>query len=283
MSVPTKTISYFSAPLLAFTTAHAALNYEISSEQVHIGDSTTVSGSGSTANYSNETAVGDYAVFDIQTRDEFDNVTSDYAQLKVTYLSDNGNVGSNLMIGQTVNSQGLTDTGTLSVLATINGGVGTVTLQFDWYTFGSFVGGAETESSSAFTDTINYTTLDIDFQQIVTVAKEDVADYTLEKTSQLTATDNGTSIAFTDDGADTNVDNPETAVSFTSNGSGSQQIAVGKQSTDGNALFIFEFRDPSVIAPFVEAETIPVPEPSTAGLLLGGAVIAFTMLQRRRK
>ena len=239
--------------------------------------------SGSTANYSNTTSVGDYAVFDIQTRDEFGVVTSDYAQLKVTYLTDNGSVGSDLMVGQTVNSQGLTDTGTLSVLASYGSGLSTVSLQFDWYAFGSYVDGDWTESASLLPLQINYTALDIDYDQIVGVAKSDIDNYTLEENSLLTPSDDGSSIVFTDDDARTNVDNPLAAVSFTSNTSGTQVVSMGKQNGPGNALFIFEFRDPGTIAPFLEPETTAVPEPAAAGLLLGMSAIIVTMLQSRRR
>jgi hypothetical protein len=269
--------------LLIATSAQAALNFEISGVQTQIAGTTTdVTGSGSSANYSATTTVGDYAVFDIQANDGSGGITSNYAQLKVTYLTDGAEVGSNIMIAQTSNSQGLTDSGTLSILTT-GDTAGTVTLQFDWYTFGSFIDGDEQTGASLLNFQVNYTALDIDYNQVVSVPTADIDNYTLETGTFLTATDDGTSIAFTDNDADTTVTNPKTAVSFTSNTSGSQQISMGKQDEDGNALFIFEFRDPGTIAPFKDPQTTPVPEPAAAGLLIGSTVVAFAMLRRRKR
>lgn len=273
--------------LVAVSSAHAALNYEISGAQQEIYNTSTVIDSPSNYgnNYSTDAAVGNYAVFDIQTNDGSGNITSDYAQLKVTYLSDNGGVGSNILIAQTNNSQGLEDSGTLSVLMNLADSPtgGSITLQFDWYTFGSFVDGEETTSSSLLAEQINYTALDIDYNQIVTVDSSDISDYTLESDSLLAADNDNGSISFTDDDAQTNVDNPRTAVSFTSTTNGSQQITIGKTDEGGDALFIFEFRDPGTIAAFTDPESTVVPEPATASLLIGSLAAAYSILRRRPK
>jgi hypothetical protein len=285
-------ITAFSAALLmAATSSHAALNFEILSTQVDIGGSTAVPGGGDSGNFVGTTAVNDYAVFDIQTTDaNGDVVDSTYAQLKVTYLSDNGNVGSNLMIGQTTNSQGLTNAdgsagkGTLSILMDIGDtSGGTVTLQFDWYSYGSFTDGIENAGSSLLSDQINYTAIDIDYHQEVSVATADIDNYTLNGVTNLTASDNGTSIVFADGGQSSQATDPKSAVSFTSNTAGSQQITMGKQEDGDMALFVFEFRDPGTIAPFEDPQTTPVPEPAAAGLLIGSTVVAFAMLRRRKR
>jgi hypothetical protein len=265
------------------TISEAALNFEISGYQTQIADSTTtIPSETGLSNFTGSTHTGDFAVFDIQATDDQGITTSDYAQLKVTYEADNGGVGSNIMIAQTSDSQGLKDSGTLSVLANIGSSDGgTVSLKFEWYTWGSFSNGEVQESANILSQQINYTTLDIDVYQTVSIAKSDITSYTLDATTLLTATDDGSSIAFTDAGADTTgVSDPRTAVSFTASTTGTQLIEMGKQSASGYTLFIFEFRDPGILATFSSPETTPVPEGASASLWLGASLFAFAMLRR---
>ncbi|MDF7809332.1 hypothetical protein P4E94_17950 [Pontiellaceae bacterium B12219] len=104
------------ASTLALLTAFAAHEanstaIEVYNVQTYVGGTTTsITDGGSSANYNSGTQVGNYAVFDMQK----DGV--DYADLRVTYSGDDGTIGSDVLITQTSNSQGLTDTGTISIL-----------------------------------------------------------------------------------------------------------------------------------------------------------------------
>ena len=262
---------------------HAAFNFEVSGVQTQIFDtSTDVPTSGSSANYDSNTAVDDFAVFDMVAVDDGDGSTTDFADLRVTYSADNGGIGSDIMIAQTSNSQGLTDTGTISVLVDLNS-AGTASLTFDWFEPGSFVGGVEQSGSSMLTTKVNYTTFDIDFSQLVRVQTSDLSSYTIDNPTSLTAVDNGTTISFEDDGADSTFDDPTTAAQFlTRDAIASHAVDVGKQSSSGPALFMFEFRDPSDVVIFNDPQTTPVPEPSAYAIILSGFALVFTVCRRRR-
>jgi hypothetical protein len=114
----------------------AALNFERTGYQGQIAHSTTtIPSKTDLSNFTGSTSTGDFAVFDIQATDDQDVTTSNYAQLKVTDEADNGDVGYNIMIAQTSDSQGLTESRTLSVLAKIGSSNGeTINLKFEWYT-----------------------------------------------------------------------------------------------------------------------------------------------------
>jgi hypothetical protein len=290
-------ISAYAATLLIAASAQAALNFEISGSQIELttGDTSieTSNGSGSNsfeASYATDSEVGSYAVFDISTTNSDTDETTAYGQLKVTYLSDDGGVEGNIMIAQTTSSQGLTDSGTLSVFFNTTTSGGTVTLQFDWYSLGSFVDGVEQEDSSLLSQQINYTALDIDYGQVVSVSTADIDSYALEGDEEIgtivTASSdevNGVTSFSSDSNSSSNAYESKSAVSFLSNTDGSQQITMGKTSGSGASLFLFEFRDPSEIANFVDATETVVPEPSSAALLLGCSAVAFAALKRRKR
>jgi hypothetical protein len=173
------------------------------------------------------------------------------------------------MIAQTTDSQGLDDGGTISVLVNIGSGGGTVGLKFEWYEPNSFDNGSFT-SGSLLTQRFKYTTFDIDFKQLVQVQTSEITSYTLDGSTVLTAPSNGPTITFQDGGADSTVTNPTTAAQFlTIDATASHTITMGKQNSNGNALFMFEFRDPATVAPFNN--------PNSLGAFLK------TMAHRRRK
>lgn len=272
--------------VLAFNTAHAAFNFEVSGVQIQLAGTTTdVAGSGTPSNFASSVSAGvnTFAVFDIDAVNDSDNSRSDFADLRVTFLQDNGGIGSNIMIARTTDSQGLTDDGTISVLFTIgNTSGGSAVLQFDWFTPGSFVGGVEQSGASLINTRINYTTFDIDFNQLVAVQNSEMSQYKLNGTTLVTATDNGTSTVFTDNGASSTFNDPKTAVEFlTRNIAASHTIEMGKQLSNGNALFMFEFRDPSDVVTFDDPVVTPVPELSHFGLLAALALSGFTLSRRK--
>lgn len=245
------------------------LDIRVSEVQLQIyGTTTDVTGSGGSANWDANTAVDDYAIFDM-TKDGLD-----YADLKITYAADNGSVGANMMIARTSNSQGLEDTGTVSIL--LENGLsarGGTQLRFDWYVPGSFVGGEEQSGSALLTDPILYTTFDIDYQQFVETEVAKLQSYALDQNTVLTPVDRGSTISFEDSGAESTFDEPTTAAQFLTRSGIPSTLAIdmGKQGASGNALFMFEFRDPSAVLEgtgFTPVE-VPIPEPTTVGLIAG--------------
>lgn len=216
----------------------AVFNFEVSGVQTQIvGSTAAVTGSGSNSNFGSNVQVGDFAVFDIDAVNSGDNSRFDFADLRVTYTADNGIAGSKVMIARTVNSQGLQDAGTLSILVEVQSDGGSAELTFDWFNPGSFAGGVEQSGSSLISTRINYTTFD----------------------------------------------EPTTAAQFlTINSIASHSIEVGKQSSGGNALFMFEFRDPSEIVTFDDPTTTPVPEPNSFGIVAGSFALMYLIASRRR-
>ncbi|WFB37391.1 hypothetical protein P3T73_06415 [Kiritimatiellota bacterium B12222] len=240
-----------------------AANISVSGTQTFIGGETaTVIDSGSSGNFSGSTVTGATAVFDM-TKDAVD-----FADLQITY---NGGAGSSVMVRQTVNSQGLTDTGTISILVSVPTS-GTASFQFDWYAPDSFLGGVIQEGASLIADPILYTSFDIDFNQFVAPDLDQLQYYAFnEGGTELHADESERAplISFEDSGSDSNYTDPETAVQFlTKAGLGSHSIDVGKQTGSGNALFMFEFRDPSVVLgeTFTPSPVI-VPELHSLGLM----------------
>ena len=156
-------------------------------------------------------------------------------------------------------------------------------MTFDWFTPDSFIGGVEQSDSSLLSTRINYTTFDIDFKQLVSVESSAIASYTLDGSTKLTATNDGSTISFEDSGASSEADDPTTAAQFlTRDGKASHIVDVGKQDANGPALFMFEFRDPSDIVIFKDPVVTPVPEPSAVALILGLVGVGFVGFRRRR-
>lgn len=238
-----------------------AANIEISGAQKEIfGTSTDVPGSGTPANFDSSTVDDDFAVFDMQKIDG--GTTTDYADLVVTYLG-GSDPESQVMIAQTSNSQGLTDTGTLSILMEASSGGSGANFRFEWYAPGSYSGGSQQSSASLLSDPILYTTFDIDFSQFVSIDKDVLQHYVLDESTVITPVDDGNTISFEDDGEDSTFDDPTTAAQFlTTADTASHEISMGKQSSSGPGLFLFEFRDPSDVlgGNFDEDNLVVVPE-----------------------
>lgn len=167
-----------------------------------------------------------------------------------------------LMVARTVSSQGLTDTGTLSVYVspgntTPVSGAWTLDLRFTFY-------------DATFTSTVPVelllTSLDIDYDQRYYVSNTDFSANHLYGGSTLRAAPAVAGYTGFTSPTSSNYNNPANAVS--SDGTGSQfQVRLGH---DAVALYMFEFRNPSQI----------VPEP---GVALLAALGAFGVLRRRRQ
>ncbi|MEI7851142.1 MAG: PEP-CTERM sorting domain-containing protein [Kiritimatiellales bacterium] len=264
----------FAAIVLVASEAQSA-NIAVSSVQTYIGGTNSaVPNSGTTDNFNtNTTHVGSTAVFNM-TKDG-----TDFADLRVTY---NGGAGTKVMVNRTSNSQGLTDTGTISILmdfASSTGYSGSFT--FDWFSPNSFVGGSHV-GGSLISDAILYTTFDIDYYQFVSTKTNQLQSYGLTSNTVLHTDllETPSMIRFEDNNANSLVNEPTTAAQFlTQIGPASLQIDMGKQNATGASLFMFEFRDPSqiVTTPFVP---VSIPEPATASMMALVAAIGFLIRRR---
>ncbi|MEM8549581.1 MAG: PEP-CTERM sorting domain-containing protein [Verrucomicrobiota bacterium] len=268
--------------LLCASQADALVSYSVSNVQTQIvgPGGSAVPGSGSSGNYDSNTVVGDFAVFDIfgaNTEGPDFN-----AQLRVTYAQDNGGIGSNIMIAQTTNSQGLTDTGTFSVLMTIGTQGGGARLDFDWFLPGTYTGSTANfdPETQRINPAVNFTTFDIDFEQFVSVERAAITEYTLNDPTQLTATDNGSTITFSDSGSNSTVTDPTSAAEYLTRPTSSYYVDMGKQVDDGPALFMFEMRDPSDNVT-INGPPVNVPEPGSYAALFGLATLALLGYRRR--
>lgn len=182
-----------------------------------------------------------------------------------------------LMVARTVNSQGLTDNGTLSIyvrnpVSTDPGAaMGTTAWSLD-VNFSFF---SDPGLSIAAPTNLLLTSLDVDFAQRYytknTSFTSNTTYYGVDGTNLITAPAvSGYTGYTTAVGADSVVNNPEHAVS--SGGSGSSFDI--RLSHDRVALFMFEFRDPPTV--------IAIPEPSSALLVMGG-ISALGLMRRRQR
>ncbi|WP_238527697.1 hypothetical protein [Lentisphaera araneosa] len=214
---------------------------------------------------------GSYVDFELS----LENSVDPYAHLRVTVddIIGSGSGGyGNLMLAQTSNSQGLTDTGTLSFLMTGNG-YNSATLTLDWYTAnGLFDTRLEEERF--------ITSYDIDYNQYNNFFTDDLAGIGLSENTDLTLEyDNGLANVFSDGGSATMSDS-EHAVAVLTNEISSQEIQVGKDGK-GNVLFMFEFRNPSqnldenFYPDDIEVVAPGAPTPPIFALMLFAAIVAL--------
>lgn len=265
------------AAMVLFVSEAQSANIQVSGVQTYIGGTySAVPNSGVVSNYNpGATHVGSTAVFDMTKNG------ADFADLRVTY---NGGASNKVMVNRTSNSQGLTDTGTISILmdytvSGTNGYAGSFT--FDWFTPGSFVGGSHV-GGSLISDAVLYTTFDIDYFQFVSTKTNQLQSYGLTANTVLHTDllETPSMIRFEDNNANSLVNEPTTAAQFlTRIGPASLQIDMGKQNAGGASLFMFEFRDPSqiVTTPFVP---VSIPEPATASMMALVAAIGFLIRRR---
>jgi hypothetical protein len=264
----------FTVMVLLAAEAQSA-NIQVSGVQTYIGGTNSaVPNSGTADNYNPAyTFVGSTAVFDMKKNGV------DFADLRVTY---NGGASNKVMVNRTSNSQGLADTGTISILmdfASSTGYSGSFT--FDWFAPNSFVGGSYL-GGSLISDAILYTTFDIDYYQFVSTKTNQLQSYGLTANTILHTDllETPSMIRFEDNNANSLVNEPTTAAQFlTQTGPASLQIDMGKQNAGGASLFMFEFRDPSqiVTTPFVP---VTIPEPATAPLMALVALVGFWIRRR---
>ncbi|MES2709475.1 MAG: PEP-CTERM sorting domain-containing protein [Verrucomicrobiota bacterium] len=234
------------------------------------GSTTDITGSGNAAN-TTSWSPGVAGQFVIHNPD-----TGFRAGLRVSILDPTGtlqNGTDSLMVAQTTNSQGLTDTGTLSIYfrptgsnasdgaASVNGDW-TSTILFESFTLSGSPG------SFALTDTplsVNVTlrSLDIDFDQKYYVQTAGFTHEPYDPTDLTTASPVISGFTGFTSSANSTFSDPEAAV--TSKSTAPVDHFEAFVSHDSVALFMFEFRSNSAI--------VPEPSSSLVGLLGLGAVL----------
>lgn len=275
LALPLLPIGFFA---LAAPSAHAA-SYAISSigKTELVGSTSSVPSGGETANFSSgSVTVGTtFAKFQLV----LSGTTTRVADMRVTVVGVRGTLDttggkSGLMIAQTTNSQGLTDSGTMSILSAFSaagtGGESSLTLRFSFF---------EPDTAVAKNLGLELTSFDFDYRQFMRVSN---TDFTAEAHgSKLTKTSSGGNTTFSDLGnSDATFTQATNAVVLNNVVDSSFDITVGKVGT-GNSLFMFEFRDPSQILDS-PLNPVAIPEPSSALALATGA-IGLAFLRRRAK
>jgi hypothetical protein len=246
-----------------------------------VGTTAEVPGSGSTDNtvaYFNGTA----GVFEINNGAYY---------MRVSTSNNGGTLGvgeDSLMVARTVNSQGLTDTGTLSIFILPSPNTAANETQANLTAWNVDVNFSFFSDSSLLTpaaiSNFMLTSLDVDFgQRYYTQNADFISNNTYNSGGPTNLTAASAITGYT--GFTTTVNNsstfsePRNAVSSVGNGSSFDIRLAHRANNSGlgyynsaNALYMFEFRNPSNI----------VPEPSSALLVMGG-MTAFGVIRRRSK
>lgn len=224
--------------------------------------SRTVSGSGGSENFGTSVSLNDSVRFRVNKQGE----TSEFAQLEVIYSADNGITNTTasdhqVMIVQTENSQGLTDAGTISILLNLdeNGGSGEFT--FNWYE--ALPGGT---STTPLDIEVLYTTYDLDFNQEIFFDSSQAQSITVNGTTNLAYTIGSNTEIYDNNNSNSTFNNPQNAAQILSKDLSSHTFSVGKRSGVENALYMFEFRDPSSNITFTNPSTVNVPFKFSPGL-----------------
>lgn len=266
------------ALLLTSATVAEAVSLELFGDPIQEVVGTTsdipVNSGGSSANFPSSAPLGSYAQFRVKKEGE----TNEFAQLRITYSGDNGVTDNKVMIAQTSDSQGLTDTGTASILLTLDQNAGSGEFTFNWYE--PSVGGTSTTPKDL---AVLYTTYDLDYNQQISFDSSEAQSITLDGSTKLTSTIDSTTEVY--DGANSNssFNEPKNAVQILSENSASHTFSVGKHTDSGNALYMFEFRDPSNNISFTNPNTQQVPfefSPSL-GLVVCGGLFGANKLRKR--
>jgi len=240
-----------------------------------VGSLSTVIESGAASNFptSNLTVGTSFAKFQM-----VNSATAVRAfDMKVTLTGVFGDLDNNggqtgLMIAQTVNSQGLNDPGTMSVLTDFSSLLETsITLQFDFFA---------PDTETPLTVALELTSFDYDYGQFLQVNN---SDFTKSAHGSL-LTKTNPSIGTTRWSGPNNEINAtfaqtSNAVAVNNVADSSFSLTMGKTTGGGNSLYMFEFRDPSVNLGSPLTPVDAVPEPSGALIACLGAL---TMLRRRR-
>jgi hypothetical protein len=229
---------------------------------------TTTETVGSTAEISDSGSKSNTTVWSPGTVGEFtvtDGLGNQYG-LRVDALNPTGVLAAgtdSLMVTRTVNSQGLTDTGTVSIYVNPGNtspasGTWTLDLRFSFF---------DTTFTTPTDVDLMLTSLDIDFGQKYFTSNTDFQSTLLYGNSALVADSSAPGYSGLTATGGSSFSDPAHAVSSIGSGTSTYNVRVGHDSV---ALFMFEFRDPSSI----------IPEPSSA---LAAALGFGAVLLRRRR
>ncbi len=228
-----------------------------------VGTTAVIPGSGEPFN-TNTWSVGRVGLFNVNIGG-----SAGYLQVEASNPTGALSAGTNsLMVARTVNSQGLTDAGTLSVyVRPTSENNWNLDLRFSfWQSYD-----AQTSSvSGPINLTLKLTSLDIDFNQLYYVADADFGGGSVTYApTNITSAPFITGFTGFTSPANSVFNDPENAVTSTGTG----ETFNIRLRHDSVALFMFEFRDPPTI----------IPEPSSAVALAGMAVLGAAGLRRRRR
>ena len=241
--------------VLTSTKIAEAVSLEIFGAPINeiVGTTSDVPGGGTSDNFPTSVSVGDAARFRVRKEGE----TDEFAQLEIKYSADNGVANNKVMIAQTSNSQGLMDDGTVSILLTLDQSGGNGEFTFNWYE--ALPGGTSTTPKDL---AILYTTYDLDWQQEISFNSSIGQSITLDGSTKLGYTIDRAATTNVYDpfpGSSSSFNDSQNAVQILSQESSSHPFSVGKTTGSGNALYMFEFRDPSDNITFNDPFTQPVP------------------------
>ncbi len=173
-----------------------------------------------------------------------------------------------LMIARTVNSQGLTDPGTLSVYVNRTS-AWSLDLAFRFY---------DTNFIGLIPVRVLVTSFDIDYSQRYSIVNSQFVSYTVATNTALAITNTGPLTVFTAAG-DAVFEDPQFAVSALT-GTNQSEFTL-RFEHNAVALFMLEFRDPSEIVTLTKE--IPIPEPAVvASLALAAGGAALVRGRKRR-
>jgi hypothetical protein len=247
--------------------AATSLNVSSTGKIEFVGTTASLPGSssGSSDNFPTTPVVVNTTFASFQMRSPVSN--THVADLRVTVVGltgtlDTTNNQSGLMIAQTVDSQGLTDSGTFSVLtdfATTSNGISSISLRFDWF---------QPSTTVPLPLSVEITSFDFDRQQFLSVANTDFA--TEQHGANLTYTVTSGVSRWAAQNVATTFSDPNHAIILNTDMASSMTLELGR-TVIGPSLFMFEFRDPSINL---------IPEPSSFLLSLLGIT---GLLARRRR
>lgn len=217
------------------------------------GTTTNIPGSGDASNTSNW-SVGTVGVFEMNGGAYYMRVSATNPTGALSPSADS------LMVARTTNSQGLTDTGTLSVYVRPSSSPWTMDMNFSFFADAALTVPAPIK--------LLLTSLDIDFNQRYYTSNATFSGNFVANSTSLTSASPRTGYTGFTSAGNSVFSDPEYAVASVGTGS-SFDVSFAHNSV---ALFMFEFRDPSTV-------TGLVPEPSAALL---GAIGLLALLRRRR-
>lgn len=194
-------------------------------------------------------------------------------QSVVGTLDTSGGTKNGLMIAQTSNSQGLTDTGTLTILSDFTGtSLTSVTFLFEFF---------DPDSQNPASVAMQLTSFDFDYGQFIQVSNSEFSQASFGSRLTLSQPVSGQiRYAAPNDNVNATFSDAASAVALTSVSDTSFSVTLGKLTGGGNSLFMLEFRDPSINLASSLPQASAVPEPSTALLC---SIMGFAFLRRKRR